>query len=68
MKIPKSKTENTMEVIKMLQDGTKTNPFAYEQKSVTNTLLQDMAVSLAVIADWCLKDMENKQCQESQSQ
>lgn len=55
-----SKTELTMEVIKMLQDSTKTNPFAYEQKSVTNTLLQDMTVSLAIIADWCLKDMENK--------
>ena len=55
-----SKLELTMETIKMLQDGTKTNPFAYEQRSVTNTLLQDMAVSLAIIADWCLKDMESK--------
>ena len=61
-----TKSELTMEVIKMLQDGTKTNPFAYEQRSVTNTLLQDMAVSLAVIADWCLKDLEKNKCPESQ--
>ena len=55
----KVKSELTMDIIKMLQDSTKKNPFAYEQRSVTNTLLQDIAVSLSVIADWCIKDMEN---------
>lgn len=61
----KTKSELTMETIKMLQDSTKNNPFAYEQRSVTNTLLQDIAISLSVIADWCLKDLEKNKCQES---
>lgn len=57
-----TKTELTLEIMEKLNKEFKINPSMFESRGLTNTWLQDIAVSLAIIADWCIKDNkgENK--------
>lgn len=56
----KTKTESTLENMKKVNEELKTNPFLFESRGLTNIWLQDIAISLAIIADWCIKDKEEK--------
>ena len=57
-----TKSQLTLEIMKKMDKELKTNPLMFESRSITNTWLQDIAISLAIIADWCIKDNkeENK--------
>ena len=55
-----TKSEQTLKTIEVVIEELKQNPLTQDSVSLINVWLQDIAISLSIIADWCIKDKEEK--------
>lgn len=54
MKNLKLKSEQTVDALEELDRIIKKFPYMSDSEFFTNTILRDIAVSLSIIADWCI--------------